>query len=53
MGRPIIGTEPAKVFFAARFTSDEGKKINGAIKRARQTKSEWIRKTLLSSADKT
>jgi hypothetical protein len=51
MGRPIIGTQPAEVFFAARFTPQEAKQINGAIRQARQSKSEWIRENLLSAAN--
>jgi hypothetical protein len=51
MGRPILGTQPARVFFAARFTPDEGKRIDGAIKQSKQSKSHWIRKALLSAAE--
>jgi hypothetical protein len=51
MGRPKIGTQNAKgVFFAARFTPGESKELDGAIRRAGQSKSDWIRKNLLSAA---
>jgi hypothetical protein len=51
MGRPKIGTENAKgVFFAARFTPAEAQQINGAINQSQQTKSDWIRRNLLSAA---
>ena len=50
MGRPTIGTQPAKVFFAARFTTAEARQLNGAVRRAGQSKSAWIRKSLLSAA---
>jgi hypothetical protein len=50
-GRPRIGTQNAKgVFFAARFTPVEAKQLNMAIRQARQSKSDWIRKALLSAA---
>jgi len=51
MGRPTVGTQPAKVFFAARFTRQEAGQINGAIRQSRQTKSDWIRKNLLSASN--
>jgi hypothetical protein len=56
VGRPGIGTANAKgIVFAARFTPSETKQLNAAVRQARQGKSEWIRKALLSSAqsDKT
>jgi hypothetical protein len=50
-GRPKIGTANAKgVFFAARFTPPEAKRLNEAIRQTRQSKSDWIRKTLLAAA---
>jgi hypothetical protein len=50
-GRPKIGIQNAKgVFFAARFTPVEAKQLNGAIRQAGQSKSDWIRKALLSAA---
>jgi hypothetical protein len=51
MGRPTIGTQPAKVFFAARFTPAEAKRLDAAIRRAGQSKSAFVRKSLLKSAD--
>jgi hypothetical protein len=51
MGRPKIGTEKARgVFIAARFTPVEAKQIHSAINQSRQTKSDWIRKNLLSAS---
>jgi hypothetical protein len=51
MGRPKIGTENAKgVFFSIRFTPTEAAQINEKIRKSRQTKSEWTRKTLLSAS---
>lgn len=51
MGRPKLGTGIAKAtVFAARFTPSETKQIRAAIRRAGQAKSEWIRKSLLQSA---
>jgi hypothetical protein len=55
-GRPKIGTENAKgAFISARFTPGEMKRLEQAIRQARQSKSDWIRKTLLAAAigDKT
>ena len=56
MGRPKIGTQNAKgEVFAARFTPVEAKQLKTVMRQSRQTKSEWIRKALLSAAqsDKT
>jgi hypothetical protein len=56
MGRPRVGIQNAKgEVFAARFTPVEAKRLNGAIRQVRQSKSDWIRKALLSAAqsDKT
>jgi hypothetical protein len=51
-GRPKVGTQNAKgVFISVRFTPPEGKRLNEAIRRAQQSKSEWIRQTLLAAAD--
>jgi hypothetical protein len=50
-GRPKIGIQNAKgIFFAARFSPIEARELNGAIRQAKQTKSQWIRKALLSAA---
>jgi hypothetical protein len=50
-GRPKIGIQNAKgIFFAARFTPIEAKRLNGTIRQAGQSKSDWIRKALLSAA---
>jgi hypothetical protein len=52
MGRPKVGIQNAKgVFFAARFTPMEAKQINVAIRESHQTKSDWIRKNLLSASN--
>jgi hypothetical protein len=52
-GRPKIGTQNAKgVFFTVRFTPVEAKQLNAAIRQTRQSKSEWIRKALLSAAQR-
>jgi hypothetical protein len=55
-GRPRLGTKNAKgVFFSIRFTPGEARQIGEAIQQARQSKSDWIRKTLLAATggDKT
>ena len=50
-GRPKIGTHNAKaVFFNVRFTPAEARQINAAIRRADQSKSNWIRNALLSAS---
>ena len=50
-GRPKLGTQNAKgIFFAARFTPIEARQLNAAIREARQSKSDWMRKALLSAA---
>jgi hypothetical protein len=50
-GRPKIGIQNAKgIFFAARFTPIEAKQLNAAIRQAKQSKSDWMRKALLSAA---
>jgi hypothetical protein len=51
IGRPKIGIKNAKgALFAARFTPLEAKQINEAIRRAKQSKSDWIRKALLAAS---
>jgi hypothetical protein len=49
-GRPKLGTQNAKgKFISARFTPMEMKRINDAIRSTQQSKSDWIRQTLLSA----
>ena len=51
VGRPKIGTQNAKgEVFAVRVTPPEAKQIKTAIRDAKQDKSEWLRKALLSAA---
>jgi FKBP-type peptidyl-prolyl cis-trans isomerase (trigger factor) len=51
-GRPKIGTENAKgVSVTVRLTPPEAKQLNQAVRQTRQSKSEWIRKTLLAAAN--
>jgi hypothetical protein len=50
-GRPRIGTQNAKsIYFTARFTPIEAKQLNAAIRQSKQSKTDWIRKALLSAA---
>ena len=52
MGRPKIGTANAKgVLVAARFTPGEARKINQAVSASGLSKSDWIRKHLLSTVE--
>jgi uncharacterized protein (DUF1778 family) len=52
MGRPKIGTENAKsAFITARFTPAEAKRIRAAIAASGLSKSDFVRKSLLNSAD--
>jgi hypothetical protein len=52
MGRPPLPEGKAKgVLIGARFSPDEAKHVHNAVKRAKQVKSEWVRKTLLSAAN--
>jgi hypothetical protein len=52
MGRPRIGTQRAKgKVFSARFTPVEARQIDLAIARSHLSKSAFIRKTLLLSAE--
>ena len=49
-GRPKMGKQNAKgELFAARFTPPEAKQLNAAIQQNGQSKSDWIRKALLSA----
>ena len=51
MGRPKVAKAEYKgVLIGARFAPDEAKQVQAAVKRSKQGKSEWIRKTLLSAA---
>jgi hypothetical protein len=51
MGRPKLPKGTVKdILIGAKFAPDEAKKVDAAVKRARQGKSEWIRKALLSAA---
>jgi len=51
VGRPRIGTQNAKgEVFAVRVTPPEAKQLNAAIRCSKQSKSDWIRKALLSAA---
>lgn len=52
VGRPRLGTKNAKgVLMAIRFKQDEARQIEAAAKRSGLSKSEFIRKCLLKSAD--
>jgi hypothetical protein len=50
MGRPRLSESAKDVLIGARFGRDEAKLVQDAVKRAKIGKSEWVRKTLLSSA---
>ena len=51
VGRPKIGTQNVKGdVFTVRVTPPEAKQIKAAIRDAKQVKSAWIRKALLSAA---
>lgn len=51
MGRPKLAKGEAKgVLIGARFTPDEAKTVEDAVRRARKVKSEWVRWCLLSAA---
>jgi len=51
-GRPRLGTGHAKaVFISARFNPSEAKRIHDAITKSGMSKSEFVRKSLLKSAD--
>ena len=53
MGRPKLPKGEAKgVLIGARFSPDEAKKVHAAVRREKQVKSEWVRKTLLTAAKK-
>lgn len=51
MGRPrLLKRESKGVLIGARFTPEESKQVHDAVKRSKQVKSAWIRKTLLQAA---
>ncbi|HXD01337.1 MAG TPA: hypothetical protein VN048_18510 [Verrucomicrobiae bacterium] len=51
MGRPKIGIQAAKgKIVAARFSPPEYKEIDGAVKRSKLNKTQWVRSVLLSAA---
>jgi hypothetical protein len=51
-GRPRLGMEKAKgIFISARFTPIEAKQIHSAITKSGMSKSDFVRKSLLKSAD--
>lgn len=54
MGRPKLPKGQAKgELFAARFAPQEAKTISSAISRSGQSKSQWLRDSLLNVAQKT
>jgi hypothetical protein len=51
MGRPKLAANKAKgVLMAARFSREESRRVNEAAKRAKQTKSQWIRNAVLGAS---
>jgi hypothetical protein len=51
MGRPTLPKGEAKgVLIGARFSPDEARQVDDAVKRAKQGKSSWVRSILLSAA---
>lgn len=53
MGRPVLPKGQAKgVLIGARFSADEAKEVHKAAKRSGKNKSEWVRNTLLSTAQR-
>jgi hypothetical protein len=51
-GRPKLGMENAKgVFISARFTPVEARQIKEAIDKSGLSKSDFVRKSLISSAN--
>ena len=52
VGRPKLGTQNAKgKQLAARFTPPEMKLIQAAIAKSRSSKSDWLRKVVLSAVE--
>jgi hypothetical protein len=53
MGRPKLPKGEVKdVLIGAKFSPDESKQVHDAVKRSGVGKSKWIRKTLLTAAQK-
>jgi hypothetical protein len=51
MGRPKVAKAKLRgIIVNARFSPEEHKKIIEAVERSQDTKSDWIRKTLLEKA---
>jgi uncharacterized protein (DUF1778 family) len=51
-GRPKLGTQLAKgVFINARFTAAEAKHIRDAVAKSGMSQTDFVRKSLLNSAD--
>ncbi|MGO8837912.1 MAG: hypothetical protein ACLQAH_00900 [Limisphaerales bacterium] len=51
MGRPTVPKAKKRdIFMLTRVSPEENRVILAAIKQAKDTKSEWIRKALLSAA---
>jgi hypothetical protein len=51
LGRPKLAKGEAKgVLIGARFTPGEAKRVNDAVRRSGEQKSDWIRNTLLDAA---
>jgi hypothetical protein len=51
MGRPPVGaTNEKSQLLSVRFTQTEMNRLDAAVKRSKQSKSEWSRSTLLSAA---
>jgi hypothetical protein len=52
MGRPKLPKGRARgVLIGARFSPGEARQVHGAVSRANQVKSEWVRKTLPEAAN--
>jgi hypothetical protein len=52
MGRPTVPKAKYRgILMQARVSPEESQVINKAIKRSKQVKSEWIRKSLLHTAE--
>lgn len=51
LGRPRLPKGEAKgVLIGARFSPDEARRVESAAKNRHQSKSEWVRETLLCAA---
>ena len=51
MGRPALPKNTARgVLIGARFSPGEAERVQNAVKESKQTKSEWIRTSLLTAA---